>query len=29
MIDPQRNLANVERNLAPADWIMPLTTKLP
>lgn len=29
MIDPRRNLTNVERSLAPADWIMPLTTELP
>lgn len=29
IIDPRRNLAAVERSLAPADWILPLTTKLP
>ena len=29
MIDPRRNLASVTRSLAPADWIVPLTTDLP
>lgn len=29
IIDPRRDLARVTRSLAPADWILPLTTKLP
>lgn len=29
LIDPGRDLAAVERNLLPADWIFPLTTELP
>ena len=29
LIDPDRNLAKVQRNLAPADWILPLHEPLP
>ena len=29
MIDPERNLVAIERDLAPADWILPLTVELP